>query len=62
MGVANLCYWLGPLSERLVKPTNVDRYRRIAYQLGFWFSVLLPLSIPAILVFKSLTAPPGWHE
>ncbi len=45
MAMANVCYFAGPLSESLVKPTNLDRYRRVTYQFGFWFSVLLPFSI-----------------
>jgi hypothetical protein len=49
MAVANVCYLAGPLSESLVKPTNLDRYRRITYWLGFWFSVLLPFSILALV-------------
>jgi hypothetical protein len=49
MGVANVCYFAGPLSESLVKPTNLDRYRRATYWLGFGFSVLLPFSIPALV-------------
>jgi hypothetical protein len=50
MALANVCYFAGPLSESLVKPTNLDRYRRVMYRLGFWFSVLLPFSIPALVV------------
>lgn len=38
MGVANLCYYLGPQSERLLHPANIAKYRKIAFQLGFWFS------------------------
>jgi hypothetical protein len=49
MVLANLCYWLGQLSERIIKPTDVDRYRRITFGLGFWLSVLLPFSIPVLL-------------
>ena len=52
MVVANICYFAGPLSESLVKPTNLDRYRRITYWLGFWFSVLLPFSIPALVLLN----------
>jgi hypothetical protein len=49
IGLANLCYYLGPLSERLVHPANVASYREIVFQLGFWFSVLLPLTPSAVL-------------
>ncbi len=50
IGVANLCYYLAPWSERVVRPTNVAGYRRIAFRLGFWFSVVvLPLAPSALL-------------
>ena len=47
MGLANLCYQLGPALERLVPAGHVDCYRRIAYVGGFVLSVALPFSIPA---------------
>ena len=50
MGIANFCYMLGPWWETRLKPANVDRYRSLTYNLGFWFSVLLPFSISVILV------------
>lgn len=49
IGVANLCYYLAPWSEQVVHPTNVASYRKVAFQLGFWFSVLLPLAPSAVL-------------
>src|SRR5258708_2013975 len=51
MGVANFCYKLGPWSESYLRPPDVNRYRSWAFNLGFWFSVLLPFSIPVMLVF-----------
>ena len=54
MAVANVCYFVGPLSESLVKPTNVDLYRRMTFQLGLWFSVLLPFTIPMIVGWSYL--------
>ena len=57
MAVANLCYFAGPLSESLVNPTNIDRYRRVTYLLGFCFSVLLPFGIPALLAWSYLLHP-----
>lgn len=51
MGVANVCYFLGPLSERTIKPKDVRRYRKITYGLGFWFSMLLPFSVPALAAY-----------
>jgi hypothetical protein len=48
MALANVCYFLGPLSERIVRPTNTATYRKTAFRLGFWFSVLLPFMAPRI--------------
>src|SRR5580698_11584729 len=42
MVLANICYCLGPLFEGFVAPADLERYRRITFRLGFWFSVLLP--------------------
>jgi hypothetical protein len=62
MGVANVLYFLGPLSERIIRPTNIDKYRRTCYALGFWFSVLLPFSIPMLLTILVLFFPNYWKE
>jgi hypothetical protein len=51
MGVANMCYFLGPISERVLKPANVNAFRLIAYNSGLWFSVLLPFTIPATIAY-----------
>jgi hypothetical protein len=51
MGVANLCYFAGPLSEGIVMPSNINRYRRVMFALGFGFSVLLPFSIPTLVAW-----------
>jgi hypothetical protein len=57
MAIANVCYLAGPLSESLIKPQDVERYRRITFQLGFWFSVLLPFAIPIIVAWFYLVHP-----
>jgi len=57
MLVANLCYFIGPWSEAIVKPTAVDKYRKITFRLGFWFSVLLPFLIPAQTTWFCLIHP-----
>ena len=57
IGIANVCYFLGPLSERLVRPHNPERYRHVCFRLGFWFSVLLPFSIPSLLAGLALFHP-----
>lgn len=62
MGVANILYYLGPLSERVVKPADVEGYREICYRLGFWFSVVLPFSIPVLLTILVLFFPGYWKH
>jgi len=49
MAIDNVFYCLGPLLERIVQPGNVRRYRQTTYRLGFWFSVLVPFTIPAVV-------------
>ena len=61
MGIANVCYLLGPLSERLVNPADVERHRRIFFRLGYGFSVLLPFSIPTLLACLAILRPDYWH-
>ena len=61
VGVANLCYYLGPWSERLVRPANVARFRKIVFRLGFWFSVLLPFT-PAALLFVTCALHAGQEK
>lgn len=61
IGAANLCYNLGPWSERLVRPANVARYRKIVFRLGFWFSVLLPFT-PAALLFVDCALHAGQEK
>ena len=62
MALANVCYSLGPFSEKLLRPTtDLERYRRITFGLGFWLSVLLPFSIPTFLGLLCLTRPSWWQ-
>jgi hypothetical protein len=56
-GVANVIYFIGPISESIVSPANPGRYRQVCYQLGLWFSIILPLSIPVLLAVLSLFYP-----
>jgi len=56
IGIANLCYFLGPMSERLIRPKDVESFRKITYNLGFWLSVLLPFSIPAVVGYVVFTS------
>ena len=53
MGVANLCYGLGRLSEELFRPTDTETFRYRVFALGFCFSVFLPFTIPLLLAFTS---------
>ena len=61
IGVANIFYLLGPLSERVMRPQDPGRYRRICFCLGLWFSVLLPFSIPALLAFLAIVHREFWR-
>ncbi len=62
IGVANVCYFLGPVSEQLIHPAEPERYRRICYHLVFWFSVSLPFSIPVLLAALALLHPDSWKH
>lgn len=62
IGVANVCYFLGPVSEWFIHPAEPERYRRICYRLGFWFSVSLPFSIPVLLAALALLHPDSWKH
>ncbi len=48
MIVANIFYLLGPLSEIVSYPRDPEVFRRRVFALGLWFSVALPLLVPAI--------------
>ncbi len=41
LGLANLCYYLGPLSERWLHPKNLLGFRRLFFVLGTAFSLTL---------------------
>ena len=57
LGLANLFYFLGPISERLLRPEDPRRFRVIAYGVGYWFSVLLPFAVPTLLLYSALFHP-----
>lgn len=48
MGFANVLYLLGPAVEAWVKPDDVARYRRTAYAMGRWGSLIVPFSFPLV--------------
>lgn len=54
MLLANLFYYLGPLSEELVRPGNVTKYRKVVFSLGYWFSFILPFSVPISILFVNI--------
>ena len=41
LALANICYGLGPLSERWLQPKNALAFRRVAFALGTVSSLLL---------------------
>ena len=57
MGIANVFYLLGPAVEAWVKPARVEQYRRNAFAMGVWGSLIVPFSFPlvqlAVLISKA---------
>jgi hypothetical protein len=48
MGFANVAYLLGPALEGWVSPKDVPVYRRTAYAMGFWGSLVVPAIFPLV--------------
>lgn len=48
MGFANIFYLLGPAVEGWAKPADVDRYRRNAFAMGLWGSLIVPFTFPLV--------------
>ena len=48
MGIANVCYLLGPGLEGSVKPAEGERYRRTAFAMGLWGSLAVPALFPLV--------------
>lgn len=48
MGFANICYLLGPAVEAWVKPHDIHRYRRNAFAMGAWGSLIVPFCFPLV--------------
>lgn len=55
MLVANIAYTGGPVLEYLLKPTNPAGYRKIFFNGGYWFSFILPFSVPFLMIYIGLT-------
>lgn len=51
MGLANLCYYMRVYLD-LNNPENSEKLRKDLFKLGFWFSFLLPFSIPIMLLIS----------
>ncbi len=62
MLVANGFYFLGALSERLPHMRSLASHRRLAYELGFWFSMALPFLPPLLLAYYAVFYPEAWHQ
>lgn len=52
MGMANVLFGLGALSEEVVRPKNVGRWRRSCFLLGLSFSVALPFTVPVLVALR----------
>jgi len=52
MGVANVLFGLGALSEQLFRPKNRRRWRRACFVLGVCFSVALPFLVPVLVALR----------
>jgi hypothetical protein len=60
MSFANVCYLLGPAVEGWIRPANVDRYRKTAYAMGLWGSLIVPAIFPLVQL-AMLIAHSGHH-
>lgn len=58
MGLANIFYLLGILTESIARPTDLDQFRTDTWNLGFWGSIALPFLFP-LGTFAALLAQSG---
>lgn len=54
IALANICYLIGPVSESLLRPDDVHRYREKWHTLGSRLSFALPFSVPVMLLVVAL--------
>ena len=48
----NVFYFIGSLSEKIIKPSNIDKYRIRLFKIGSWVSwIILFLPSLSILIF-----------
>lgn len=52
VGIANLFYYLGQVSELIIEPENSEKYRNLTYKIGYWFSCGIPFLIPISLLIE----------
>jgi hypothetical protein len=57
MGLANICYLLGPLSERLIRPRYPTLFRRWVFGIGLAFSLLLVFFPVGVTLTNALLGP-----
>ncbi|MFL5296370.1 MAG: hypothetical protein ACJ798_08315 [Phenylobacterium sp.] len=50
MGFANVFYLLGPAIEGWARPADVAGYRRTAYAMGLWGSLIVPAIFPLVQI------------
>ena len=54
LSIANIFYYLGSFSEKIIRPKNIEKYRNRMFNLGYWFSLSLPMLIPIFLLIEYL--------
>jgi hypothetical protein len=57
VGLANICYLLGPLSERLVRPRTPKLFRRCVFGIGLAFSLTLIFFPVGVTLTNALLGP-----
>jgi len=53
--IANIFYNLGAYTDKHFNKKDEENFRLRIYNLGFWFSVVLPLLIPIFILIKYFT-------
>jgi hypothetical protein len=54
MVVANVCYFIGPVSESVLRPDDVVRYREKSYKFACQLSFALPFCVPVMLLIVAV--------
>ncbi len=52
IGIANLFYNLGPFVDKCLNKSGSERFRLRLFNLGYWFSCLLPFLVPLLIVVE----------